>query len=301
MYLTGFADEAGGAIDIQIKATRELGWSHIEARNVNGKNIHNLSDQEFDRAAGRLDEAGIRVNCFGSEIANWGRQVTDPFEQTLELVERTIPRMQRLGSKLVRIMSYAVIKDESGEIAADQMKEERFRRLRELVRRFSEAGITPVHENCMNYGGMSWRHSLELVEQVPGLRLVYDTGNPVFTYDYAEGPSRDKQSSWEFYRRVREHIAYVHIKDARYVGENPGSIFPKAEFTFAGEGDGEVRRMVKDLLDGGYDGGISMEPHLAVVFHDDSQGSPDEIKYANYVEYGCRFMQLLTELGHPVG
>jgi hypothetical protein len=38
--------------------------------------------------------------------------------------------------------------------------------VREVTGRFLEAGITPVHENCMNYGGMSWRHALELLDKV---------------------------------------------------------------------------------------------------------------------------------------
>jgi len=49
MYLTGFADAAAAAIDGQIRATRELGWKHIEARNVGGKNRRDISDGECDR------------------------------------------------------------------------------------------------------------------------------------------------------------------------------------------------------------------------------------------------------------
>jgi sugar phosphate isomerase/epimerase len=296
MYLTGFADEAGTSIETQIKATQELGWTNIESRNIDGVNIHDLSDEAFDAVVAKLEAAGVSINCFGSAIANWACQVTSPFEETLVQIERTIPRMQRLGCKLIRIMSYAVLKDEDGKDLPDQMKEERFRRVREMVRLFTEAGITPVHENCMNYGGMSYQHSLELIENAPGLKLVFDTGNPVFTDDRSKPAPYPKQSAWEFYSKVKEHIAYVHIKDALYCSENPGGVFPKSNFTFAGEGDGDVKRIVKDLMESGYDGGISMEPHLAVVFHDDSQVSSDEVKYSNYVEYGRRFEALLKEV-----
>ena len=48
MYLTGFADEAANGIDGQIKAVKELGWSNIEARSIDGVNIHDLSDEQFD-------------------------------------------------------------------------------------------------------------------------------------------------------------------------------------------------------------------------------------------------------------
>jgi sugar phosphate isomerase/epimerase len=296
MYLTGFADEAGASIDIQIKATQELGWTHIESRNIDGTNLHDLSEEAFEDVVAKLDTAGITVNCFGSAIANWATPVTSPFEDTLAQIERTIPRMQRLGSKLIRIMSYAVLKDEQGNDLPDQMKEERFRRVREMTRLFTDAGITPVHENCMNYGGMSYRHSLELIDNAPGLKLVFDTGNPAFTDDRSKPAPYPKQSSWEFYSKVKEHVAYVHIKDSVYVAEKPGATFPEARFTFPGEGEGDVKRIVKDLVDSGYSGGISIEPHMATVFHDDSQSSPEELRKATYVEYGRRCMQLIAEI-----
>jgi sugar phosphate isomerase/epimerase len=161
---------------------------------------------------------------------------------------------------------------------------------------FQDAGLTPLHENCMNYGGMGWPFTLRLLENVPGLKLVFDTANPVNTDDYAKPPPRAKQSSWEFYRHVHEHVAYVHIKDARFVAEQPGAIFPKAEHVWPGEGQGDVRRILKDLLARGYDGGISIEPHLAVVFHDASVKSPEQVRYDNYVEYGRRLMRLLDDI-----
>ena len=37
---------------------------------------------------------------------NWAKKVGDPFEITLAEVKRAIPRMQRLGTQYVRIMSF---------------------------------------------------------------------------------------------------------------------------------------------------------------------------------------------------
>ncbi|NQU43775.1 sugar phosphate isomerase/epimerase, partial [bacterium] len=138
-------------------------------------------------------------------------------------------------------------------------------------------------------------YTLRLLENVPGLKLVYDTGNPVFTPDYAKGQPWPRQSSWEFYSQVKDHIAYVHIKDGVFELDASNPNGGRARFTFAGEGDGDVRATVKDLLARGYDGGISMEPHLAVVFHDDSVQAEDSVRYRNYVEYGQRFMKLVAE------
>jgi len=294
MYLTGFADEAAPGIDGQIQATKELGWHNIESRNIDGKNIHNIPDDVFDTVAGKLEDAGVRINCFGSEIANWGKKITDPFDLTVEQVQRAIPRMQRLGTKLVRIMSYGIMQDRPAD---DQMAEERFRRLREIKKMFDDAGLTPVHENCMNYGGMGWKYTLELIENVPGLKLVFDTANPLCTPDYAGGDLKKLQSTWDFYDHVRDHIVYVHIKDCRFLEFTEG-LFNKAEFTWAGEGDGDVEKIVRDLIARGYDGGISMEPHLSVVFHEEDGAETEaDARLRTYVEYGQRFEKLLAACG----
>ncbi len=290
MYLTGFADEASPDIDLQIRATKALGWSNIEMRNVSvggakPQNLHDVPDADFERIAERLAAAGVRVNCFGSTIGNWAKSILDPFDITLAEVERAIPRMQRLGTKLIRIMSYAVLKDRAAD---DQGEAERFRRLREIVRRFTDAGLQPVHENCMNYGGMGWPFTRRLLENVPGLQLVFDTGNPVFSEDRSKPPPHPMQSSWEFYEHVRDHVAYVHIKDG--IVEDG-----KKRYTYPGEGRGDVRRIVADLLRRGYDGGISIEPHLGAVFHDPSVTTDAESRFATYVEYGRRMERLIAE------
>lgn len=237
---------------------------------------------------GKLQDANVHINCFGSAIANWAKQITDPFEITLEEVNRSIPRMKKLGTKLIRIMSYAVIEDKE---VNEQMEEERFRRLREMHKIFTDNGITPVHENCRNYGGMGWEFTLKLIENVPGLKLVFDTGNPVFSDDRGKPKPYPKQSAWEFYSHVKEHIEYIHIKDGIWDDD-----VNKTKFTYPGEGNGDVVKILQDLIKSGYDGGISIEPHLAVVFHDESVQSSAEVRYNNYVEYGHRIMDIVEKL-----
>jgi len=287
MYFTGFADEAGKEIDTQIRATKELGWRFIEARQVGDRNIHDLDDAAFDAVCEKLSQAGISVNCFGSTIANWGKAITDPFDSSLAEARRAIPRMKRLGTRLIRIMSFAVLKDRPPD---DQMEEERFRRVGLLTRMFFDEGLQPVHENCMNYGGMGWTYTLRLLERCPGLKLVFDTGNPVFSDDRTKPPPYPKQSSWEFYQHVRDHVVYVHIKDGTW---DPAT--GRIRYTFAGEGDGDVRRIVTDLLGRGYDGGFSIEPHLGAVFHDPTVETEAETRFRTYVEYGRRFARLVED------
>ena len=288
MILTGITDEAGALIDTQIKAVKELGWNTIEARSVEVEgfpkaNLHDIADEAFDVVEEKLKYAGVGVYCFGSTIANWGKKIDDPFD--LSEVERAIPRMQRLGSQYVRIMSYAVREGE------DQLEEERFHRLREITKRFLDAGITPVHENCMNYGGMSWQDALKLLENVPGLKWVFDTANPVFNDDRSKPEPMPKQDPWEFWTHLKEHTVHIHVKDA--IWDNSKN---DADYTLPGKGDGAVRRILSDALESGYDAGISIEPHLAVVFHDDSVKASDEEIYQSFIGYGKALMELLDDI-----
>ena len=289
MFLTGISDEAGKAIEAQIRAHRELGWAEMEIRDVlqaDGKadNLHNIPDGDFKRVEKAVKDAGMRVYCFSSRIANWGKKIDEPFDASLEEARRAIPRMKALGTRFIRIMSFAVRADHD-----DQMEEERFRRLRELKKLFDDEGLTVVHENCMNYGGMGWPFMLRLIENVPGLKVVFDTGNPVFADDRSQPRPWPKQSAWEFYKKVREHIIYVHIKDGVWDEKEK-----KTHFCFPGEGEGDVMHILHDLVKTGYDGGISIEPHMGAVYHDPHSTCPEDLQYTTYVEYGRRMEKLLN-------
>lgn len=302
MKLTGIGDEAGNKLAAQIKATLALGWGSIEMRNVEIPgypvgNIHDIPEEAFDLLCGELSEHGVGVSGFGSTIGNWASQITDPFSLTLERVERAIPRMQRLGTTIIRVMSYAILKDDQGRDAQDQHAEERFRRLRELNQRFSDAGITMVHENCMNYGGMSIAHALETLEKVPGLRWVFDTGNPVFNEDRAHPGHR--QNSWDFYQAVKAHISHVHVKDGVWNSQTQD-----CDYSFPGEGQGCVKEILADLALHGYKGHVSIEPHVAVVFHavnkqEDMDAAAKEIQQLeSYINYGRALANLISLSPH---
>jgi len=287
MYYTGFADEAGADLDTQIKATKELGWKFIETRVLMGSNLAFIDDAAFDEVCREIDEAGVKFNCFGSGVANWAKSITDSPEESYEELRRAIPRMQKLGTEFIRIMSFPVKDIDNYE----SYGEEAFKRLRTIAKMAEDGGVTCVLENCSGWAAGSFEHTLRTLEAVnsPALKLVFDTGNPVFHDDIRGKSPFKKQDSWEFYNAVKDFIAYVHIKDG-YMKDG------KEVFTFPGDGDGCVLKIVKDLLENGYDGGFSIEPHMAVVFHDESVKSEADIRYNNYVEYGKRFMEIVKNI-----
>ncbi len=291
MHLTGFADEAANDLDGQIKAVQALGWSHIECRNIDGKNLTAITDDEFDVVCEKLQKAGISINCFGSGVANWAKPITDPPDSSYQELKIAIPRMHRLGTKMIRVMSFHVPEDDS--INDPDVVKEVIKRMKVLTAMAEDAGITLVHENCDNWGGRSYEHTLRLLDAIPSpnFKLVFDTGNPVFRMDVRGKPPYQRQDSLEFYRNVRDHVVYIHIKDGIMKND-------VTEFTYPGEGDGHVVEVCSDLFQRGYDGAFSIEPHLAVVFHDKSVQSKDDIRFANFVEYGKRMEKLLISVGY---
>ncbi|MEZ5324444.1 MAG: sugar phosphate isomerase/epimerase [Verrucomicrobiales bacterium] len=301
MKLTGISDEAGTPIETQIRAHKELGWDTIEARFLSvGEfekgSIHEIPEAAFELAAAKLKDAGVSVYAVGSTIGNWAHSIEDPFSITEAEIERCIDRMGKLGSKCVRIMSYAILQDADKRDLLEQHAAERFKRVREIVKRFSDAGIVVVHENCMNYGGMGPDYAREMIAEVPGMKWVFDTGNPVFNRDRNKPEPQPMQDAWEMYQVIKPHIAHVHVKDAIWHEENA-----HCEYTYPGKGHGRVRDILKDLSDNGYDGYISIEPHVSAVFHDADAADVDPDQKAreqfdSYVRYGRELQDLISTL-----
>ena len=53
---------------------------------------------------------------------------------------------------------------------------------------------------------------------------------------------------------------------------------------------------MQDAFANGYDAGISIEPHMAVVFHDaDSEANEDDM-FNNYVEYGRKLEKIIEDI-----
>ena len=286
MILTGFTDEASSDIEIQIKITKELGWSHLSARTIGDYNIHDISDVEFNAVVEKLNSADIKVAEFGTLIGNWAKSIHSEWSLTFGEVESSIERMKILGVKIARIMSYA--QEPWGE---EQFVSKRIKRLRRIVDMFRSEGIIAVHENCMNYGGFSAKHTLQLLDEVPDLKLVFDTGNPVFQRDRSSSTPYPWQNAFEFYNKVKEAIVHVHVKDATYPKNGNDPVY-----TFPGEGDAYVKEILSDLESNGYDGFIAIEPHMGKVFHESTEDINPQKQYDIYLEYGKKMEQLINSL-----
>jgi sugar phosphate isomerase/epimerase len=256
---------------------------------VDGKNVSVLSDEEFAHVHRKLEENGITIACFGSTVANWGREVNSDLERDLEELRTSIRHMQTAGVRHIRIMSYKVNEPEP---LGSPMEEQVITSIRKIVEIAEDNGVVCLHENCQTWGGQSHEHSLRLLEAVdsPALRLVYDTGNPVSMKDVSGNDPYYYQDSYLYYEKVKEFVDYIHIKDAVVENDEPRYVFP-------GEGGGRVREILKSVAEERPGLPISIEPHVAVVFHDPTVQAPLEERWSSFIDYGRKAIRVAEEAG----
>ena len=274
MKFSGISDEAGQSIEVQIKAHKELGWDYMELRNVDGENLTMMGDEKFEEVYRKVSESGLKVSCFSSCIANWATRISGDFQKDVDELKRAIPRMKKFNTKFIRVMSWP--NDDKNPWPEEKWAEEVIRRMKELAKIAEDGEVILAHENCSGWGGLSPENSLRLFNEVnsPAFVLLFDTGNVIAHTDI---------DTWDFYIKIKSYIKYVHIKD--YKADKSGATFP-------GEGASKVKEILTDLKNSGYDGFVSIEPHIASVVHEGKVGDA-ELSYRTYVEYGKKLMALL--------
>lgn len=278
-------DEAGPDLDSQLTALARLGWDLVELRNVDGHPLADLPPAAFDRLVDRLAEAGLGTVCVDSRIANWARPVTGPLADDVAELDVLAERCAALGTRYVRVMSYP-----NGGLPDDAWGREAVRRLRLLTARAERAGLVLLHENCAGWAGRDADRVLRLLAEVdsPALGLVFDTGNGIeYGYDAYELLA-------QLLAAVPDRILHVQVKDAAGTADRPDYCYP-------GEGRCRVPDCLRLLLDSGYAGVLSAEPHMLVRPHaQDHQVEPAERPADGVevvVEYGRRLAALVAGPG----
>ena len=114
---------------------------------------------------------------------------------------------------------------------------------------FSEKeNIILLLENEDDIYGNTPERCLEILEGIDSsyLRSTFDPANFIIA---GVKPYR------EAFPKMIKYIEYLHIKDARFSDE---VMVP------AGEGDGQIKEILKELKESNFDGFLSLEPHLAI-------------------------------------
>lgn len=278
-YFSGFAGEAGNGIEDQIQAIKVLGFKAIDLRLVDGEFIHDLPLEICQKIANRLSQEGIRVSSFGSAIGAGKSEISDDPSIAIEQAQRCAERAPIFDFPYIRVMSWIPPRNPLPRYVDEPTAEERFRQLRKIVSILRDGGLEPLHENCNNYGGQSYAHTLRLLEEVPGLSLAFDTANPIGTPDWSFPDPRPMQSTWQFWVAVRNHVKQIHIKDGCYHYD-----LKKRHLCLPGRGEGDVAAVLVDAVRRGFDGPVSLEPHLG--------GETPEERLGNFIQAGDALISL---------
>ena len=100
-YLSAFADEAADSLTDQIRALVDNGIHYLEPRNIDGRGILTLTDEELDAMKAELDAAGITVGSIGSPIGKY--PIDAPMEPHMKDLARACEVAHRLGTTRIRM------------------------------------------------------------------------------------------------------------------------------------------------------------------------------------------------------
>lgn len=235
-----FSDEICPDFAQQLARVREAGLHAIEIRGVNGKNISKFSLEEAGELKKQLDEAGIIVSSIGSPIGKIA--INDEFAPHYNAFQHVVRLAHALGTPFIRVFGFFIPEEEDAESRRDEV----MRRMEAMVRLADKEKVTLLHENEKHIYADTAPRCADLMEQFygPHFKAVFDPANFV----------QCGQETLEAYGLMKPYIGYVHIKDALWAnGENVP----------CGWGDGHVPELLGKLQDSGYEGFLSVEPHLA--------------------------------------
>ena len=237
--ISGFSDEMGTDIVSQFKTLNELGIGYFEPRFIESKNISELDDNEVLELKEKMDKYGIKASSIGSPIGKI--KLTDDFESHFKVFERVVKTAKILDTKYIRMFSFY---HDGGEWT-DEERTQVISQLKRMIEYAKEQGVVLLHENEKDIYGDTIARCADLMKELycDNFKAVFDPANFV----------QSGQDTKEAYEKLNEYVEYMHIKDAL---SEDSRVVP------SGRGDGNVEYVLKNLFAKGYDGFLSLEPHL---------------------------------------
>jgi len=238
--LSGFADEISESLDIQFEVLNELNIGYFEPRGIDGKNISTLNDEELALLKEKMIAAGIKASSIGSPIGKV--KLEDDFEAHFAKFQRVVEIAKLLDTKYIRMFSFY---HNGGESWTEEERQVVFARLRQMIDFAKEQDVVLLHENEKDIYGDTADRCADLMNELGcnHFKAVFDPANFI----------QCGQDTKYAYSILKDHIAYMHIKDAIL---ESGRVVP------AGSGDGNVAYILEELFKKGFDGYLSLEPHL---------------------------------------
>ena len=241
--LSAFADEVTDDFLQQVKYLARENVGYIEPRFVNKKNIMDLTLSELKEAKKMIGDQGLKVSAIGSPIGKV--KLDEPFDPHLDKFKHAIDLAEFLKTPYIRMFSYYAPEGKN----IDDYREQVMERMAAKVDALEGTNVTMVHENEAHIYGHTAANCVDMVETIdsPKLRLVYDPANFV----WGEKLTNNVDVCWPV---MKTYVVHVHIKDWKLGSKDVGSV--------PGEGDGQIKELLAELVAMDYDGCLTMEPHL---------------------------------------
>ncbi len=240
---SAFADEVTDDFAGQVAFLAAQHVENIEIRSLSNKNIMDLNKEELMEAKKMLEANGISVSAIGSPIGKI--KLDQPFEAHLDKFKHVVELADFFDAPYVRLFSYYAPDGKS----IDDFRDEVLKRMSIEAGLMKGSDVVLVHENESHIYGHSAENCADIVRSVnsPNLKLVYDPANFVWGSDIIN----NMDQCWPV---MAPYVVHVHIKDWKLGSINIGSI--------PGEGDGQIRALIKKLSEINYNGFLTIEPHL---------------------------------------
>ena len=244
IIISGFADEIDPLLDVQLKVVKDLGMDHICLRAADGKGIADYTVAEFQESIlPRLNAAGVKVSSLGSPIGKIDIDDEAAYEKQLTQLDTLCQICKLTGCRYIRMFSFWMLNKNP-----DEWKEVVLKKLKGFADIAAKYDVILIHENEKDiYGDTGARCKVILDELAsPNFKAAFDFANFVQC-------GEDTEACWEL---LKEHVVYIHIKDA---------VAGKNENVVCGTGDGKIPQLLKKAIkDEGYEGFLTLEPHLVL-------------------------------------
>ena len=240
--LSAFADEIDDDPARQLDVLEANGVRHVEFRSIFGTNVLDLTDAQHEAFRSMLRERGVGLSAIGSPIGK--SPIGDPFEPHLVRFERAMQLAEFYGTPLIRVFSYFM---PAGDDPATH-RDEVLRRMAVKAERARGRGLTLVLENEKGIYGDTAPRVLDLLESVdsPALGHAFDPAN------YLE-VGQEIDAAWS---ALKARTIHFHVKDY-----DPAT----RTFRVAGQGAGQIPLLIADAVASGFDGFVTLEPHLIIA------------------------------------
>ena len=237
--ISGFSDEIDSNMVKQFTVLKKLEMKYFEPRCVDGKNISELTDEDVIVLKSNMDKYGTKASSIGSPIGKV--YISDDFDVHFELYKRVVEIAKEIGTRYIRIFSFY----HKGEVWTEEERNEVISRLKLMIEYAKENDVVLLHENEKDIYGDTADRCKDLMETLycDNFKAVFDPANFVQC-------GQDTKTAYEI---MKPYIEYMHIKDA---------LFENGEVVPSGYGDGNVEYVLTELFKNGYEGYLSLEPHL---------------------------------------